>query len=155
MNQRQIIVLAALLATSAVASFGQSASGKQKAVKQGAIVKETFVFIYRQGARKLSDEEQKRRSEEVRAWATRQNSEGRKLDPRILGDENYSVGLESDGTDAANRDGRLIAIVFIEANDFSEAVKIAKTHPGIRYGVSIEVRPWGRPAPVPATAQQN
>jgi hypothetical protein len=118
-------------------------------------VKETFVFIYRQSARKLSDREQKRRGEEVRAWVARQTSEGRKLDPRLLGDETYTVGLENDGTDGAHSDGRLIVILFIEANDFSEAVKIAKTHPGIRYGVSVEVRPWTRPAPLPATAQQN
>lgn len=116
-------------------------------------MKQTFVFIYRQGARKLSEEELKQRAEEVRAWAVRQTYEGRKLDPHLLGDQTYSVGLESDGKDGANRDGRVIAILFIEASDFSDAVKVAKTHPGLRYGVSIEVRPWARPAPATAAAQ--
>jgi len=39
----------------------------------------------------------------------------------------------------------VIALNFIEAADFAEAVKIAKTHPGLRYGVHIEVRPWTDP----------
>jgi len=39
----------------------------------------------------------------------------------------------------------VIVFNFIEAADFSEAVTIAKTHPGLRYGVSIEVRPWSDP----------
>jgi len=39
----------------------------------------------------------------------------------------------------------VIALNFIQATDFSEAEAIAKTHPGLRYGVNIEVRPWNDP----------
>jgi hypothetical protein len=105
-------------------------------------MKGSFVFIFRQGSRKLSEEEQKRRTEEVRAWALEQLKDGRNFDPRVLGDESYRL---EDGTAGANSDGPVIAFNFIEANDFSEAVELAKTHPGLRYGVRIEVRPWADP----------
>jgi hypothetical protein len=66
----------------------------------------------------------------------------RPFDPRVLGDESLRL---DDGAATGNADGHVIALNFIEATSFSEAVKIAKTHPGLRYGVSIEVRPWVDP----------
>jgi hypothetical protein len=99
----------------------------------------TFVLIFRKEQRKLSDEEQQQRTEEVRAWAMQQIKDGRNLEPRVLGDESYSLG------ESTKIDKPVIALNFIEAADFAEAVKIAKTHPGIRYGVQIEVRPWTDP----------
>ncbi len=113
-----------------------------------------FVFLFRQG-RNLSEEEQKRRSDDVRLWAARQVNEGRRPDPRRLGEESYRVAPDGEsGLAQANREWPLIAIVFLEASDFGEAVKIAKTHPGIRYGVSVEVRAWTTPlAPPPAPAR--
>jgi hypothetical protein len=105
-----------------------------------------FVFLFRQGATQLSEADQKRRSEEVRAWALRQNDGGRKLDPRILGQENYRIGPDLKGGPVGAIDGGpLIAITFLEARDFAEAVRIAETHPGLRYGVSVEVRAWTSP----------
>jgi hypothetical protein len=71
-------------------------------------------------------------------WALKQVKGGRGLDPRILGEESLRLG---DGSIAIN-ESSVIALNFIEATDFSEAVKIAESHPGLRYGVNIEVRPW-------------
>ena len=113
-----------------------------------------FVLLFRQSPIKLSEAEQKSRAEEVRAWALRQNNDGRKLDPRILGPENYRVGPDGKvGTFRETGDGLLIAITFLEARDFAEAVSIADSHPGLRYGVSVEVRPWA-PPPAPPTASK-
>jgi hypothetical protein len=102
-------------------------------------MKGTFVLIFRKEQRELSDEEQKQRTEEVRGWAMQQIKDGRNLEPRVLGDKSYFLG---EGT---NVDRRVIAFNFIEAEDFAEAAKIANTHPGLRYGVQIEVRPWTDP----------
>jgi hypothetical protein len=55
-------------------------------------MKKSFVFIFRQGPARLSDEEQKQRTEEVRGWALEQIKQGRNLEPRILGDECYRPG---------------------------------------------------------------
>jgi len=98
-----------------------------------------FVFIFRRGSRELTEEEQAKRTNEVRTWVAQQQKDGRNLDPRILADDSEQVG---DGAPVANGYGKLIAFNFIEAENFDEAVKIAKTHPGLHYGVSIEVRPW-------------
>jgi hypothetical protein len=105
-------------------------------------MKKSFVFIFRQGPTRLSDEEQKQRTEEVRGWALEQIKQGRNLEPRVLGDESYRL-VE----DARNQsdDGTVVALNFIEATDITEAVSIAKTHPGLRYGIRIEVRSWMDP----------
>jgi hypothetical protein len=104
-------------------------------------MKPGFVLIFRQDTKTLSEDEQKRRTEEVRAWALQQIKEGRGLEPRVLGDQSIRLG---DSAGAAS-DGAVIALNFIQATDFDEAVNIAKTHPGLRYGVSIEVRHWTDP----------
>ena len=111
-----------------------------------------FAFLFRQSPGQLSEADQKRRAGEVRAWALRQNDEGRKLDPHILEAESHRIGPDGkNGLPPTNDDGPLVAIAFLEARDFSEAIKIAESHPGLRYGVSIEVRAWARPpAPPPA-----
>src|SRR5262245_1195825 len=113
-----------------------------------------FVLLFRQSPIQLSEAEQTSRAEEARAWALRQNTDGRKHDPRILGRENYRVGPDGKvSTFRETGDGLLIAITFLEARDFAEAVSIADSHPGLRYGVSVEVRPW-TPPPTPPTASK-
>lgn len=110
-------------------------------------MKKSFVFIFRKGSRILTEEEQKRRTEEVRAWAL-QEPKAHDLDPRILGDESYYLGNSDKNSKG---EGTVIALNFIRATDLDEAVQIAKSHPGLRYGVGIEVRPWVDPRvqPVP------
>jgi hypothetical protein len=112
----------------------------------------SFVLLFRQGPAQLSEADQKRRADEVRAWALRQISEGRMLDPRILDDQTHRIGPDGKGAPGrATDDGRLLAITFVEAREFAEAVRIAETHPGLRYGVSIEVRGWAPPPGRPAS----
>jgi hypothetical protein len=38
--------------------------------------------------------------------------------------------------------------VFLEASAFEQAVEIARAHPGVQYGASIEIHPWSPPGPV-------
>jgi len=110
-----------------------------------------FVLLFRQDpSTHLSDADQKRRAEEVRAWAMRQNNEGRKLDPRILTPENQRVNPAGKSNQPADdAEGVVVAITFLEARDFAEAARIAASHPGLNYGVSVEVREWTSPAPAP------
>src|SRR4030095_2942473 len=129
-----------LLVASTTAVFATKTSWSSP-TQQGANMKSGFVFIFRQGHKTLSEDEQKRRTEEVRVWALQQIKDGRGLEPRVLGDQSIRLG-DSAG---AVSDGVVIALNFIQATDFDEAVNIAKTHPGLRYGVSIEVRPWTDP----------
>ncbi|HEU5403256.1 MAG TPA: hypothetical protein VFU86_18005 [Terriglobales bacterium] len=106
-------------------------------------MKETFVLIFREGSRKLSEQDQKNRIEAVRNWALQQVQE-HNLEPRVLDDGGRQLGEDADG----NSQGRpVIALNFIEAENFEEAVKVAQSHPGLRYGVGIEVRSWRDPRP--------
>ena len=113
----------------------------------------SFVFIFRQRPTQLSDADLKRRADDVRIWAQRQNSEGRKLDPRILGEESRTIGPKGEeGPAGADGGERVSAILFVEARDFADAVAVAKSHPGLRYGVvSVEVRPWAPPVAPPSS----
>ena len=112
-----------------------------------------FTFIFRQGRRLLSPEEQKQRADEVRVWALAQAHEGRKLAPHILGEAGYHVTPDGGGAPTPPiGEGSVIAIVFFEAMDLNEVVTLAKTHPSLRYGSSIEAREWSPPPSLPASA---
>jgi hypothetical protein len=105
-------------------------------------MKKSCVVIFRQGSKKRTEEEEKRRTEEVRAWALQQVKDGRGLDPRVLGEEVVHLG---DGLPAGATDALVIALNFIAADDFAEAVHIAKPPLGRRYGGRLEVRQWTDP----------
>jgi hypothetical protein len=113
-------------------------------------MKQRFVLIFRQGARTLTAEEQERRRKEVRAWALHHIDDGTGLEPRVLGDQSQRLSKEASSDEPADK---VIALNFLEAEDFREAIGVAKTHPGLRYGVSIEVRPWSDPRLQTAAAQ--
>ena len=150
---RHAALAVAALALGWVGLRGQTQPVSTTTDKPGLPMKH-FVLLFRQNPTRLSEAEQKRRVEEVRAWALRQNDDGRKLDPRILGQENYRVGPDGKGGPVGETgDGPLIAITFLEARDFAEAMRIADSHPGLRYGVSVEVRSWA-PPPAPPTASK-
>lgn len=105
-----------------------------------------FTFIFRQGKKLLTQDELKQRAEEVRAWAMIQMKQERKLDPHILGADGFRVAPDGEVIAAPPvGEGSVIAIVFFEAMNLDEAAAIAKTHPGLRYGSSIEVREWSSP----------
>jgi hypothetical protein len=97
-------------------------------------MKESFALIFRQGRRPLTQEEQKRRMDEVGGWALQHINDGHGLDPRVLDDESRRLGDET-STDT-HGDGHVTALNFIDAADFDDAVRLAKTHPGLRYRIS-------------------
>jgi hypothetical protein len=103
----------------------------------------TFVIIFRQGPRQLTESDKKRRAEETVAWARARNAAGHKLDPRILAPEG-----ERRGSGNSTNDGwPVTALLFLEAHNLGEATQIAEAHPAIRYGSEVEVRPWAAPVP--------
>lgn len=105
-----------------------------------------FVIIFRQGRRQLTEAELKERAAETRLWAQGQNAAGHKLEPRILAPERYVVQADGNDTLATATDAPPItALLFLAASDFAQAVEIAKSHPAVRYGADVEVRPWSPP----------
>jgi hypothetical protein len=107
----------------------------------------TFVIIFRQGPDPLTDADKQRRAEETVVWARRQNDAGHKLDPRILAPESAHHGSEHSAATPADA-CPITALLFLEARDLSEAAQVAESHPALRYGSNVEVRPWATPVPV-------
>jgi hypothetical protein len=145
----------ALLVLPAAGLLAQSEATSQPSTTKtgetrGAAMQQ-FAFLFRPGPRKLSAEEITKRNEEIKAWAAELISKGYKLDPRALSQETYRI--TADGESGAASDKPVSNLLFFEASSFEEAVKIAKSHPGARYGTEIEVREWTRPGAVPAPAK--
>lgn len=112
----------------------------------------TFVIIFRQGPRTLTDTEKQRLFEETVPWARHQNSAGRKLDPHILAPESVHRGPQSTAITSSDA-WPITALLFLEAHDLSEAARIAESHPAVRYEVNVEVRAWAAPGPVALAAR--
>jgi hypothetical protein len=113
----------------------------------------SFVLIFRQGAKPLSDDDRKQINPQMPGWAARQRESGRNLDPRILA-EGPSQTLSGHGASApASVERPVTALLFIEAEDFQDAVRVAESHPGLGYDISVEVRAWAPPVPAPVAAR--
>jgi hypothetical protein len=139
---RTLITLLSIVALALLAGASLHAQGSQPM--------KTFVILFRQGSRILTDADLKNRTEETRAWARVQNAAGHKLDPRILAPEGQWIGPDGgSGPVPATETGQVTAILFLEAGDLGSAVDIARAHPATRYGSSVEVRTWAPPPPPP------
>ena len=111
---------------------------------QSTAVLKPFVIIFRQGPLLLTDADKQHRAEETAIWAAHQNEAGHKLDPHILAPEGAHCGPRSSAeTDV----WPITALLFLEAHDLNQAAHVAESHPALRYGSDVEVRPWAPPAP--------
>ncbi len=113
-----------------------------------------FVLLFRKSQKQLSEAEQRRAVDKGRTWGSQLLNEGCKLDVRQLGKESHRIDPDGESGKSGVSEWPIIAAVFLQASDFTEAVKIAKTHPGIHYGLSVEVRPWAPPPAWPPTPAQ-
>jgi AraC-like DNA-binding protein len=147
----RLIAYGVAIAFSVTASTAQSTSHTQT---EGAPMKE-FAFIFRQTVKTLTPEQQKQRAEEAREWAVRLRDEGHKMNPHLLASETYLIPPES----APSSNGHaltgdpIVALLLIDFPSFEEAKKAAQSHPGLHYGVSIEIREATAPPAVPTAAQ--
>ena len=138
---RAVVVFCALVA---LALGGASLHAQSSARTSSATMKQ-FVIIFRQGPRQLTDADLNTRAEETRTWAQTQNAAGHKLDPHILTPDSHWIGPDGDGPVPTTSAGPITALLFLEARDLAEAVGVARAHPALRYGGSVEVRPWAPP----------
>ena len=102
----------------------------------------TYVIIFRQ-EKTLSPAQLIERAESTRPWAKQINDRGHNLSPRFLAPESHwSAADGRTGTKAPGESAAITALLFLEANDLAQAVRIAQSHPAVHYGASVEVRPW-------------
>jgi len=145
-RSRRLLFILAVLAIGGTAMLGFAQSPSATAEKASPPMQQ-FVLLFRPGPRPLSEADLKKRADAVLVWAQLQNEQGRKLDPRTLGKERLWIAPDSVNDQVAPADvGSLGNLLFLEARDYAEAVEIARSHPGLHFGTSVEVRAWSRPA---------
>lgn len=138
MDTRSGLLVAAILA----AALGARAQSAPKLPMQ------TFVLIFRQTPRQFSEADLKGRAEQIRTWVGRQAEQNHKLDPRILTPDSAFIGIDGKRrSEPLSAEPPVTALLFVEAKDLADAVTIAETHPGVKFGASVEVRPWASPIP--------
>src|SRR5882757_5532695 len=102
--------------------------------------------------RTLTPEELKQRAIEIADWVERVTDMGITLDPRNFGET--AATLSGEGNEVVSGKGSSSptpsTIVFFDAPSRDQAVNIARIHPGLRYGVTVEVREWASPREIAA-----
>jgi hypothetical protein len=119
--------------------YSQTTSQQEKTMKHYALLFHT--------SRTLTPEEQKQRGVEIAAWVKQVTDMGITLDPHSLGET--AATFSADGSKIVSRNGSidpsLSNIVFFDSSSKDQAVDIARMHPGLHYGVTVEVREWTSP----------
>src|SRR5258708_2919382 len=117
----------------------QAASPQEKPMKHYALLFHT--------SRTLTPDEQKQRALDIAAWVKGVTEMGVMLDPRSLGET--AANFSAEGSEIVSRHGSsdptFSNIVFFDSSSREQAVEIARKHPGLHYGVTVEVRQWTSP----------
>jgi hypothetical protein len=97
--------------------------------------------------RTLSPHEQQQRQAEIAAWAKQVTAMGIILDPRALGETAANLSLQGDKIVSSDEstDPTFRNLVFFDSPSRDQAVNIARLHPGLHYGSTVEVREWTDP----------
>lgn len=109
-----------------------------------------YVLIFRP-TRALTADELKQRAVEIPAWVKRVQEMGISLDPKALSHDAIRLS-EQDGKITSQEgpiDPALTNLVFFDAASQEQALEVARIHPGLHYGVTVEVREWTFPVPTP------
>jgi hypothetical protein len=121
----------------------QSGNSKEKAMHH-------YVLIFRP-TRTLTADELKQRAVEIPAWVKRVGEMGITIDPKALSPSAVRLS-QQDGsivTQEGSADPTLTNLVFFDASNQEQALEVARIHPGLHYGVNVEIREWTSPAANP------
>jgi hypothetical protein len=139
------IMLLVSVAVACQPTYSQTAKAQEKPMKHYALI------FY--PSRTLTPEELKQRQMEIVEWAKDVTSMGIDLDPRAFGLPLARLAPPGGVVVSAN-EGAGVAftnIVFFNSGSEDQAMRVAKTHPGLRYGTTIEVREWTPPRAAAST----
>jgi hypothetical protein len=130
------IVLCLMLAPKTIA---QTTARQEKPMKHYALIFHA--------TRTLTPEEQKQRTVDIAGWVKKVTDMGITLDPRNFGDTLASFALEDNKVVSRNGSSgaKSATIVFFDSPRSEQAVDIARIHPGLNYGVTVEVQEWTSP----------
>lgn len=110
-------------------------------------MKHYALIFHISSSRILTPKEHQQRQLEITAWAKQVTAMGVALDPRALGETEANFSLEEnkivshqEPTDPTFRN-----LVFFDSSSRDQALEIARTHPGLHYGATVELREWTDP----------
>jgi hypothetical protein len=110
-------------------------------------MKHYALLFHTNSHRTLTPKEQNQRQVEIAAWAKEVTDMGITLDPRALGETAANFSVEGDKIVSHERssDPAFRNLVFFDSASRDQAVNIARMHPGLHYGSTVEVREWTDP----------
>jgi len=97
-----------------------------------------FALLFRP-TRPVSPEQLPQRNAAARGWAVALRHEGTLKTASPL--EEGGVTVTPEGVGPVSHEREVASVLVIEAADLESAVTLAKGHPGLAYGVEVEVRP--------------
>jgi hypothetical protein len=105
-----------------------------------------YALIFR-NTRTLAPEELEQRKLEIAGWVKRVADIGIMLDPRALGETAATFSAEGNEiiSHQGSSDPTFRNLVFFDSPSRDQAADIARIHPGLRYGATVEVREWTSP----------
>jgi hypothetical protein len=112
---------------------------------RGKSMKHYAMIFY--SSRALAPEELKQRQVEILNWVKDVTAMGIHLDPRSFAVPVARLSL-SNGEIVSGNEGEGAAfsnIVFFDSASEEQALRVAKSHPGLHYGARVEVREWTSP----------
>jgi hypothetical protein len=138
---RLSFALLACLAVLIQPLHSQSPSPQEKPMKHYALI------FHVSSSRTLTSQEQQQRQVEIAAWAKQVTDMGVRLDPRALGETAANLSVEGDKivSHEGSSDPTFRNLVFFDSASKDQAVNIARIHPGLHYGSTVEVREWSDP----------
>ena len=110
-------------------------------------MKHYALIFHTSSSRTLTPQELAQRQVEITAWAKQVAAMGVALDPRALGATaaNFSVEGDKIVSHDESSDPTFRNLVFFDSPSRDQAVNIARIHPGLHYGSTVEVREWTDP----------
>ena len=97
--------------------------------------------------RTLTPEDRSTRAADIAVWVKTVTDMGITLDPRLRRDgcELLLRGKQRLSPVMGSSNPTALTIVFFDSPRQSQAVDIVRVHPGLHYGVTVEVREWVSP----------
>jgi hypothetical protein len=110
-----------------------------------------YALLFR-STRALTAEELKQRTVDIGGWVKLVTDMGITLDPRTFGvTEGHFFAKDNEIiSQETSVDPALTSVVFFDVSNRDQAIDIARIHPGLQYGVTVELREWTSPHETPA-----
>jgi hypothetical protein len=133
------------------AAFVTHPAYTQTANNQGRTMKH-YALVFYPSSRTLIPQELEQRQTKILEWAKTVMAMGIKLDPRAFRAPLAQLSLPGAEAASGNSETRteFSNLVFFDADSEEQALQVGKTHPGLQYGSTVEVREWTSPQQIVA-----